>query len=83
MKKKDLTLIAVVVVVSAALSILLSNAVIGDSESEPLSAEVVQPISAEFNPPSEKYFNKNSVNPTQLIRIGDEEGNRSPFGQLN
>ena len=83
MKKKDFTLIIVVVFISAVVSFFVSAAIFGSPESEPQEAEVVDVITSDFTEPGDKYFNEESVNPTQLIRIGDDEGNISPFGQSN
>lgn len=83
MKKKDITLLAVVIIISAVLSFFIADYVIGDPESNPIEAEVVEVISTEFSAPNEKFFNQDSLNPTQLIRVGDEDGNTTPFGQNN
>ncbi len=83
MKKKDLTLIVVVVIISAALSFFLSSFLFGDPEADPIEVEIVESITDEFNNPSEDYFNEDSINPTQLIRIGGDEGNISPFSPGN
>lgn len=80
MKKKDIILIVFVVGFSAILSFFLSGLIVGDPASEPLSVERVEPITSEFNAPSDEFFNEEAVNPTQLIRIGDG-GNVSPFSQ--
>jgi hypothetical protein len=38
----------------------------------------VSKIAPDFPDPNEKYFNKDSINPTQDIKIG-EDPNASPF----
>ncbi|CAN5697841.1 hypothetical protein BH23PAT2_BH23PAT2_03130 [soil metagenome] len=81
MRKKDITLIIVVVFISAVISFLLSGYIVGNPETEPQSAEKVEDITTDFNEPSTSYYNNEAINPTQLIRIGDEEGNQSPFRQ--
>ena len=59
-------------IVSAIFSYVLSNALFGGSDSSKLlSAPDVQPISAEFQQPDPRYFNKESLNPTKDITIGD------------
>lgn len=77
MKQKDITVILVAGIVSAVFSLVLSQALFG-AKSKNMTAEVVDPISSEFKEPDKKVFNDNSVNPTQLIRIGDSN-NSSPF----
>ncbi len=79
MKQKDIALIVVVVFFSAIMSFLLTNWVIAKPDSRRAKVEVVDPIVAEFKSPDIKYFNANSVNPTKLIQIQDNQ-NESPFG---
>lgn len=78
MKQKDLTLIAVIIIVSALISIILSSVLISSPKNRQQKVEVVEPISAEFTRPDEKFFNKTSLNPTQLIQIGNAS-NTKPF----
>ena len=79
MKQKDIALIIVIVFISGLFSFLLFSAVITPSDDK-MEAEVVEPITAEFIQPSDKYFNDKSTNPTQLIRIRGNE-NETPFNQ--
>lgn len=81
MKKKDLPVLLIVIGVSALISFFVSGALFGSPETEPQEAEVVEAITDEFSELDDDYYNDKSINPTQLIRIGDEEGNVSPFGQ--
>ncbi len=78
MKQKDITLIVVVVVVSAVFALVLSSVVIGSPQKNPQQAEVVDVISTDFPPPDKKYFNDKSIDPTKLIIIG-QNANPEPF----
>lgn len=78
MKQKDFTLIAVIVVISAVISVIISNALISSPKNRQEKVEVVQPISPDFNTPDAKYFNTNSIDPTQLIQI-ENNSNKQPF----
>lgn len=80
MKQKDIALFLVIGIVSTVFSILISNALIAPSKNRQQQAEVVDPISADFNVPAadNKYFNKDAINPTKLIQIGDNT-NKTPF----
>jgi capsular polysaccharide biosynthesis protein len=79
MKQKDLALIAIVVIISAVISYLLSNAFISSPKNRKTQVEVVDPIKAEFNSETnDTYFNAQSVNPTRLIQIKDAK-NPTPF----
>lgn len=78
MKKKDLFTIIGVAVVSAVLSVIISNIFISSPKNRTAQVEVVERITDDFPTPNEKYFNSSSVNPTQLITIGDGTNN-NPF----
>jgi hypothetical protein len=77
MKQQDIAIIIVIVFVSGVLSFFVSNKFISPPKHD-LTAAKVDPITPEFNEPSNRYFNDKSVNPTQLIRI-DSNQNPSPF----
>lgn len=77
-KQQDIALLLVVAFISAVLSFFVSGALFSSPKNRNIKVEVVQPISAEFAEPDGRYFNENSVNPTQLIRIL-ENANQAPF----
>lgn len=78
MKKKDIVIIIAVAIVSAIFSYVLSNYLFGGDSKQNLTAPVVQPISADFADPDPRFFNANSLNPTQNITIGETQNNQ-PF----
>lgn len=78
MKQKDLTLIIVVVFVSAVIALVVSRWIFASPQNRKQTAEKVDVIGAEFTTPSRKYFNAQSVNPTQQIQIGGST-NPNPF----
>lgn len=82
MKQKDIAIIIVVVFVSGVLSYFISSALFASPESLETKVEVVEPITADFPEPDERYFNTNSVNPTLTITIGDGQ-NQQPFQANN
>jgi hypothetical protein len=77
MRKKDLALIVLVVVISAIVSLVLSKTLFSASLQEQ-SAEVVQPISSTFSQPDDRYFNKKAFDPTREISISQNK-NPDPF----
>ncbi|MDZ7786544.1 MAG: hypothetical protein U5L95_05550 [Candidatus Saccharibacteria bacterium] len=79
MKKNDIALILVIVIVAGIFSFILANFVIAPSSERQAEVENVAPITSEFQRPDEKFFNEKSNNPTQEIRIS-EGGNEDPFG---
>ncbi len=81
MKQKDIAIIIAVAGVAALLAIGVSRIVIrsGDKKQQ---AEVVQPITPEFNDPDARFFNANSIDPTLQIQIGGN-ANDDPFKGSN
>ena len=78
MKSKDWGAVLLVVLFAGIVSFFVSNLIIGNKNTLKLKVEVVEPISADFPLPNTKYFNDDSLNPTQEIKIG-EDNNNSPF----
>ncbi len=78
MKDKDIKLLLVIVFVSGIFSLIISSVFINSPKNRLTKVEVVEKINAEFKPPDTKYFNKNSIDPTKNIRIGEGE-NPDPF----
>lgn len=77
MKQKDFIAVIGTVLVSAIFAFVLVNKLLGSS-SKDLTAEVVTPITAEFNLPDGKIFNVEAINPTKLIEISPNNNNE-PF----
>lgn len=78
MKSQDWSIIAFIVVLSAGLSVVVSNFAIKSVKSDILKVEKVAPISPDFVLPNKKFFNEKSLNLTQEIKIGEDQ-NVSPF----
>ena len=78
MKQKDIALILVVAIVSGTISLFVARDIFTTSKDRKLQAEIVQPITTDFQTPGNKYFNSNSIDPTQKISIGDGQ-NTAPF----
>lgn len=83
MQKKDIPTIIIIAIVSTVLSFIVCNLLITSPKNRQEKVEVVKPISSEFKNPSDKYFNDKSINPTQLITIGNENPNNQPFNPNN
>jgi hypothetical protein len=78
MKQKDIAVIIIVAFVSAIASFVVSNKLFVTASNRQQKAEKVDPITASFQTPSKKYFNSNSIDPTQSSIIGDS-ANQDPF----
>lgn len=78
MKQKDIALIIVIVFISGVASFFISNALFASPKDRDQKVEKVEAITADFPTPDKKYFNSQSIDPTQLIQIG-ESTNPNPF----
>ncbi len=78
MKQKDIALIAIIVIVSAILSLFISKAIFASPKNRQQQVEVVQPISASLPKPDSRYFNNSAFDPAQSITIG-QNTNPDPF----
>lgn len=76
MKQKDVMLIIVLSIFSAVISVIVSNFVIVPKKSFNQKAAVVDPITADFAELNKKYFNKDSIDPTKTIQIGDNSNSK-------
>ncbi len=80
MKKNDIALIILIVSISMVVTYFAGRALIGQSKNQTAKAEVVDAISPQLPTPSNKIFNKDAINPTVVIQIGNP-ANQQPFGQ--
>lgn len=78
MKQKDIALIAVIAVISAIVSFVVSGKLFVTPSNRQQEVEVVDAINAAFNAPDKKYFNSSSINSTQNSTIGGDS-NQNPF----
>lgn len=78
MKQKDYALIAVIVIISGVVSFLISGKIFVTPDNREQQVQVVDVIDSDFQKPSEKYFNKDSINPAQLVKVASND-NKNPF----
>ena len=78
MKQKDIALIIIVIFVSGVISFIVTGKLFTTPKAQQQKVETVDKITSEFNVPDSTYFNKNSIDPTQLIQIGNNN-NQNPF----
>lgn len=78
MKQKDIALIIIIAAVSGFASFFLSRYLFATPQNRQQQAAVVDKITTEFPQPDHKYFNTDSIDPTQLIQVGDHD-NTNPF----
>jgi uncharacterized membrane protein YgaE (UPF0421/DUF939 family) len=78
MKQKDVALIIVTIFIGAVVSFIVSNMIFSTPANRQQQAEVVEAITPDFATPDSRYFNSKSIDPTQLIQIGNNN-NSNPF----
>jgi hypothetical protein len=79
MKKNDIALIVLIVSITMTISYFLAKAIIGEPKSQNTQVEVVEPITSSVPEPDPAIFNKDAINPTVPIQIGNPS-NQQPFG---
>ncbi len=80
MKQKDWLTLGAVAIVSVIISLVVTNMIFNSSSSRNQQVDVVPTISSSFPKPDPNYFNSSSIDPIQLITIGNGV-NSSPFTQ--
>lgn len=78
MKKSDLALLALIVSLTLVISFLVVKAIFGEATNEATKVEKAESISANLVEPSPSIFNRDAINPTVVIQIGNS-GNQQPF----
>ena len=82
MKQKDIALIVVIVIISGSISFFVSKWLFSVPAGRQTKVEIVTPITTEFNQPDSRYFNSDSIDPTQNITIGGSQ-NQAPFNDTS
>lgn len=72
MKKSDIAIIILIASISVAVAYFVADAVLGKPQSESVKVRTAAPISAEVEEPSASIFNKDAINPTVEVVIGNE-----------
>lgn len=72
MKKTDVAMIILIAAVSVLVSYFGAKALIGDSADKPVQIKTIEAISADVEDPDPTVFNKDAINPTVEVIIGQE-----------
>lgn len=78
MKKNDIALLILIASITLVISFLLVKSLFGTPSALQTKVETVEAISASLQQPPATVFNKDAINPTVLIQIGDTS-NQQPF----
>lgn len=73
MKNSDIASLIVIASISMLVAYFIADAVIGKPSSESVKVKTITPISSEISEPDEKIFNKDAINPTVEVVIGDTQ----------
>jgi hypothetical protein len=72
MKRSEIAAIIAIAATSIAVAYFVANALIGKPSSTPVKVRTTTQISAEVDQPDSKVFNKDAINPTVEVVIGNE-----------
>ena len=78
MKKSDIAVLALIVSITLVISFLIVKTIFGEARNESVKVEKVDAISATLVEPSPGIFNRDAINPTVVIQIGNP-ANQQPF----
>ncbi len=78
MKKSDIALLVLIVSLTLVISFLVVKTIFGEATNEATKVEKTESISANLTEPSPTIFNRDAINPTVVIQIGNS-GNQQPF----
>ena len=73
MKRTDIAMIIVIASVSVLVSYLVANTLLGSTKNEAVTVKTIDAITDEVDEPDERVFNKDAVNPTVEVYIGEGE----------
>lgn len=72
MKNSDIAAIIVIASISVLIAYFVADAVIGKPTSDSVKVKTIEPISAEVQTPDSTIFNKDAINPTVEVVIGNQ-----------
>ncbi len=72
MKRSEIAAIVAIALFSIVIAYLVASAVVGKPSSQSVKVRTTVPISADIDEPSSTIFNKDAINPTVEVVIGDE-----------
>lgn len=78
MKKNEVALIILIISVVAVATYFIIDAIIGKAAAQPVNVERAEVFSTQVVQPSDEIFNKDAINPTVKVKIGDQSG-QQPF----
>lgn len=71
MKNNDIATLIVIAAMSMLVAYFIADAIIGKPSNESVKVKTTTPISADIVEPDSKIFNKDAINPTVEVVIGE------------
>jgi hypothetical protein len=75
MKKSDMAMIILIASVSVLIAYFVAKAVVGDVNEETVQVKTADLITSEVAEPDTSVFNKDAINPTVEVIVGDTNNN--------
>lgn len=72
MKRNEVAAIIAIASLSIVIAYIAANAIIGKPDSKSVKVKTAVPISAKIDEPDSTVFNKDAINPTVEVVIGDQ-----------
>lgn len=72
MKNSEIAAIILIAATSVGIAYFVADAVIGKPQNETVKVKTVEAITSSIDEPDEAIFNKDAINPTVEVVIGDE-----------
>lgn len=73
MKHSDIAAVILIAGISVLVAYFVTSAVVGEPSGQSAKVPTIEPISAEVAEPDPSIFNKDAINPTVEITIGDRK----------
>jgi hypothetical protein len=77
-KRNDIALLILIISLTLVISFLIVKSVFGEPKNQATKVDKVEPITSQVVQPSSSIFNKDAINPTVVIQIGNP-ANLQPF----
>ncbi len=74
MKNSDVAILVIIASISVLVAYFVADAVIGKPSHQTVTVKTIAPISANVETPDPSIFNKNAINPTVEVNIGNGQG---------
>ncbi len=72
MKRSDIAMIILIASISVLMAYFIAKAIVGDVQNETVKVKTTEAISTDITEPDPTVFNKDAINPTVEVIIGDQ-----------